>query len=283
MKATLERTPSRAAARLRLFAAGIGAALMVMTTLVLGTATPAMAWPSQISGSTSLDVGEHLVSPNGRFQLSMQSNGNLVLRRLSDDKILWHPNADGSGAAKLKVSDHGNAVLYQADGDIVWASGTTRWPGGTVLYVSDAGNVVLRQNDGDVVWRVGTDSAIHGVEAMIEYATAQIGKPYQSPGSGPTYFDCSGLTYRAMQAGGVDIGYVSANSQYNYDFAHIPKADMRRGDLVFYNLDSDAAVDHVGTYIGDGQMIHTWEEGTPLQVTNLWTSGLMANVARPFE
>ncbi len=283
MKATLELRPPRVAARLRLYAAGVGAALMVMTTLVLGTATPAMAWPSQISGSTSLDVGEHLVSPNGRFQLSMQDNGNLVLRRVSDAKILWHPNADGSGGAKLKVSDSGNAVLYRGDGDIVWASGTTRWPGGTVLYVSDSGNVVLRKDNGTVVWRVGTDPAIHGVEAMIEYATQQIGKPYLLGAEGPTYFDCSGLTYRAMQAGGFDIGgHLSANTQYN-NYAHIPKANMRRGDLLFYNLDNDAAVDHVGTYIGDGQMIHTWEEGTPLQVTSLWTSGLMPNVARPFE
>lgn len=104
MKATLERTPPRAAARLRLFVAAIGAALMVMTTLVLGTATPAMAWPSQIDGSSSLDVGEHLISPNGRFKLSMQSNGNVVLRRVSDGKVLWHPRADGSGAVKLRVS-----------------------------------------------------------------------------------------------------------------------------------------------------------------------------------
>lgn len=281
MKATLERTPLRAAARLRLYLAGVGAALMVMTTLVLGAATPAMAWPAQISGSTSLDVGEHLVSPNGQFQLSMQSNGNLVLRRLSDDKILWHPNADGSGAVKLKVSASGNAVLYQADGDIVWASGTTRWPGGTVLYVSDSGNVVLRQNDGDVVWRVGTDSAIHGVEAMIEYATAQIGAPYRSPASGPTYFDCSGLTYRAMQAGGFDIGYEASYEQY--ERANVLWADKRRGDLVFYDLTGNGVVDHVGIYLGDGQMIHARNEGLPLAITDLMTGGHTAKVYRPFE
>lgn len=285
MKATLERTPTTqpwAAARLRLFAAGIGAALMVMTTLVLGTATPASAWPAQISGGTSLDVGEHLVSPNGRFQLSMQDNGNLVLRRVSDAKILWHPNADGSGAVKLKVSDHGNAVLYQADGDIVWASGTgDRWPGGTVLYVSDSGNVVLRKDNGTVVWRVGTDPAIHGVEAMIEYATQQIGKPYQSPGSGPTYFDCSGLTYRAMQAGGFDIGYEASYQQYTR--ANVLWADKRRGDLVFYDLTGNDVVDHVGIYLGGGQMIHARDYGLPLAVTDLMTGGHTAKVYRPFE
>lgn len=282
VKTTLERTPSRAAARLRLYLAGIGAALMMVTTLVLGTATPAMAWPSQISGSTSLDVGEHLVSPNGRFQLSMQDNGNLVLRRVSDAKILWHPNADGLGAAKLKVSSSGNAVLYQSDGDIVWASGTTRWPGGTVLYVSNSGNVVLRKNDGTVVWRVGTDPAIHGVEAMIEYATAQVGKPYALGSHGPTHFDCSGLTYKAMQAGGFDIGgHRSANTQYTR-YAHIPWGDKRRGDLLFYDWTGDGHIDHVATYLGDGQMIHTWEKGTPLQVTGLWTSDHTAKVARPF-
>lgn len=282
MKATLERTPNRVAARLRLYAAGVGAALMVVTTLVLGTATPAAAWPAQISGDTALNVGEHLVSPNGRFQLSMQSNGNVVLRRVSDAKILWHPNADGLGGAKVKVSSSGNVVLYQGDGDIVWASGTTRWPGGTVLYVSDSGNLVLRQNDGDVVWRVGTDPAIHGVEAMIEYATAQIGAPYRLGTEGPTYFDCSGLTYRAMQAGGFDIGgHYSASTQYAR-YANIPWADMRRGDLLFYDTIGDSGVDHVATYLGGGQMIHTWKEGTPLQVTDLWTSGHKGTIARPF-
>lgn len=283
MKATLERTPPRAAARLRLYLAGVGTALMVMTTLVLGTATPAMAWPAEISGSTSLDVGEHMVSPNGQFQLSMQDNGNVVLRRVSDAKILWHPNADGSGGAKLKVSASGNVVLYQGDGDIVWASGTTRWPGGTVLYVSDSGNLVLRKDNGTVVWRVGTDPAIHGVEAMIEYATAQIGAPYDLGSHGPTYFDCSGLTYKAMQAGGFDIGgHYSADTQYNR-YAGIPWEDKRRGDLLFYDWTGNGVIDHVATYLGDGQMIHTWETGTPLQVTDLWTTDHVGQVARPFE
>jgi hypothetical protein len=41
-----------------------------------------------------------------------------------------------------------------------------------------------------------------GAAKAIEFARAQIGKPYQWGGTGPGAFDCSGLTMRAWQAGG---------------------------------------------------------------------------------
>lgn len=41
-----------------------------------------------------------------------------------------------------------------------------------------------------------------GAGKALEFARAQIGKPYEWGGTGPATFDCSGLTMRAWQAGG---------------------------------------------------------------------------------
>lgn len=86
----------------------------------------------------------------------------------------------------------------------------------------------------------------------------------------------------APEAGGVDIGgHKSAHRQYT-SYASVPWSDKRRSDLLFHDWEGDGHVDHIGTFIGDGQMIQTWQVGSPLQVTALWTSDHMPKVARPF-
>lgn len=114
-----------------------------------------------------------------------------------------------------------------------------------------------------------------GAAAALAYARAQIGKPYLWAGAGPDAFDCSGLTMRAWEAGGVSLPHY-AKAQYA-NTAHVAIADLQPGDLVFYGSD----LHHVGLYVGGGQMIDAPSTGEFVRYDNIFWSDLQPYGGRP--
>jgi peptidoglycan DL-endopeptidase CwlO len=113
-----------------------------------------------------------------------------------------------------------------------------------------------------------------GAAAAIAYARAQLGKPYCFAGAGPSCFDCSGLTMRAWGAAGVSMPHYSG-AQYSM-FPHVPLNAMQPGDLVFWG---PGGSQHVGLYIGGGQMIAAPHTGDVVKIQAVWGSPVGA--ARP--
>jgi peptidoglycan DL-endopeptidase CwlO len=104
------------------------------------------------------------------------------------------------------------------------------------------------------------------VAAVIAYAEAQIGKPYQWGGTGPDSFDCSGLVMMAYRAGGIDIPRTS-QEQWAWG-PKIRPSQAEPGDLVFF-VGSDGtwtAPGHVGLVIGGGKMIEAYATGFPIRI-----------------
>ncbi len=100
-------------------------------------------------------------------------------------------------------------------------------------------------------------------KAILDYAYAQIGKPYQWGAEGPNSFDCSGLTQMAYRAGGVSLPRVTQD-QWNAG-KHVARADLQPGDLVFYYAD----LHHVGIYVGNGKLLHAPRTGKNVQIVDL--------------
>ncbi|MGW3044540.1 NlpC/P60 family protein [Kitasatospora sp. NPDC001159] len=96
--------------------------------------------------------------------------------------------------------------------------------------------------------------------AIVQFAYAQLGKPYQWSATGPNSFDCSGLTGAAYRAAGLKLSRMSQD-QWN-DGPRVARADLQPGDLVFFYGD----IHHVGIYIGDGKMIHAPRTGKNVEV-----------------
>jgi cell wall-associated NlpC family hydrolase len=88
-----------------------------------------------------------------------------------------------------------------------------------------------------------------GASAAVNYARAQLGKPYRWGGAGPDSFDCSGLTMMAWKAGGVGLPH-SSQAQYS-GTTRIPLSSVQPGDLIFYYSD----IHHVAIYEGGGTII----------------------------
>lgn len=96
---------------------------------------------------------------------------------------------------------------------------------------------------------------------LVNYALQFVGGPYRYGGNDPhTGVDCSGFTRYVMQHGaGVSIAR-SSTAQSNQGRV-VSAEEMRPGDLIFYG--SGRSINHVGLYIGDGQIVHasTYETG----------------------
>jgi len=119
-----------------------------------------------------------------------------------------------------------------------------------------------------------------GAEAAVAYARAQVGKPYEWGADGPGSFDCSGLTMRAWEQGGVSLPHYSV-AQYE-QAAKVPISDLRSGDLVFFASDPAdyRSIYHVGLYIGGGQMVEAPYTGESVRISSIWRASLVG-AARP--
>ncbi|MER7520084.1 C40 family peptidase [Streptomyces sp. NPDC126499] len=106
----------------------------------------------------------------------------------------------------------------------------------------------------------------------IAFARAQIGKPYVWGATGPSSYDCSGLTQAAWRAAGVDLprttwDQVKAGTR-------VTSAGLLTGDLVFFYDD----ISHVGLYIGAGKMIHAPRPGAYVREESIYSMPIYGGV-----
>jgi cell wall-associated NlpC family hydrolase len=108
----------------------------------------------------------------------------------------------------------------------------------------------------------GKVPAISGKAGVaVRFAYSKIGAPYVYAGSGPGY-DCSGLTQAAWKAAGESLPH---NAAMQWDkVAHIPRSQIKPGDLVFYR-----SLGHVGIYVGDGKIIDAPSAGRSVRLTSI--------------
>jgi cell wall-associated NlpC family hydrolase len=111
----------------------------------------------------------------------------------------------------------------------------------------------------------------------LEYAYAQLGKPYIWGGTGPKGYDCSGLTMMSWRAAGVSLPRVVPD-QYAAT-RHVAKSDLQPGDLVYFD-----GMGHEGMYVGGGRFIHAPHTGSVVKfdsMSNPWYVSHYAGASRP--
>ncbi|MFD3870965.1 NlpC/P60 family protein [Streptomyces sp. NPDC058623] len=117
-------------------------------------------------------------------------------------------------------------------------------------------------------------SATDAGKRAVQFATAQMGKPYVWGATGPNSYDCSGLTSQAWLAAGKAIPRTSQEQ-----LRLLPKVamkDIRPGDLIIYWDDAS----HVAMYVGDGAMVHSPRPGRSVTMAGVGSMPIKA-VVRP--
>ncbi|WP_406861755.1 NlpC/P60 family protein [Streptomyces sp. HUAS MG47] len=108
----------------------------------------------------------------------------------------------------------------------------------------------------------------------VQFATAQIGKPYVWGAEGPGSYDCSGLTQRAWGVAGQNIPRTS-QEQWRL-LPRVEIKDMRPGDLIVYYKDAS----HIGMYVGNGAMVHAPRPGRNVTLAGAGSMEILG-VVRP--
>jgi cell wall-associated NlpC family hydrolase len=123
-------------------------------------------------------------------------------------------------------------------------------------------------DSGDVVLPGGNAGA------ALQYALAQLGKPYLWGAVGPNSFDCSGLVQTAFRNAGVSLPRVSR--QQATVGKKVARSDVRAGDLIFY-FDP---VHHVAMAIDGNRAVHAPSYGQDVKVSNIDNIGPITVIRR---
>eukprot|EP01061_Rhynchopus_euleeides_P027008 TRINITY_DN439_c2_g1_i1.p1 TRINITY_DN439_c2_g1~~TRINITY_DN439_c2_g1_i1.p1 ORF type:complete len:1420 (+),score=378.26 TRINITY_DN439_c2_g1_i1:108-4367(+) len=123
--------------------------------------------PNELRVGESLEVGQRLVSEDGRFTLSMGWNGVLALSTRGTN--IWEQGRGTSPGVKAMLEKKGNFVLYaerevRGNGKpkrrwpVVWEAGTRSRRRARVerLVLENTGNLVMYTEEKDLVWESGT-------------------------------------------------------------------------------------------------------------------------------
>ena len=109
-----------------------------------------------------------------------------------------------------------------------------------------------------------TGSASSRAAAAFAAAQSVLGSPYVYGASGPSSFDCSGLTSWAYAQAGVSIPRTS-EAQAGAGTIISSESDLKVGDLVIFYSDHH----HVGLYAGNGQVLHAPHTGAVVRYESI--------------
>ncbi len=135
---------------------------------------------------------------------------------------------------KMDDDENANAVAY-VSADYVTVSYELNWASKYTPYGADVSE--LRVN-------------------ICDYAKKWIGTKYVWGGNSLTKgIDCSGFVKQVYKQFGYTTPRVSRDMAKKYKSISI--SDLKPGDLIFYGRVKDNYINHVGIYIGNGQVIHS--------------------------
>lgn len=107
-----------------------------------------------LRASDELVHGQQVTSPNGRYHVVLQHDGNVVVYHSATGRPLY--SAGSYGGWLLRMQPDGNLVAYRGDGIPLWDTRTWR-DGPTWVAMQDDGNLVVYRADGTPAWRSGWD------------------------------------------------------------------------------------------------------------------------------
>ena len=104
--------------------------------------------------------------------------------------------------------------------------------------------------------------------AIINTAKSYIGVPYLWGGTTPKGFDCSGFAQFVFAKNGITLQRVSEDQAKNGNA--VSYSNLQPGDLMFFSMNENGDVSHVGIYLGNGQFIGSEAAGVRVVTLDSW-------------
>ncbi len=147
--------------------------------------------------------------------------------------------------------------------------------------VAEVGEMTLVATPSDGMKWVASDSvSVYDSQQDIPDPTGQdlvetgkqfLGLPYLWAGASGFGFDCSGFTHTIYKANGITIPRDSSVQATHG--TPVAKEDLQKGDLLFFAYnEGEGSVHHVGMYIGDGEMIHSPNSSSTVEIIEVFES-----------
>ena len=105
------------------------------------------------------------------------------------------------------------------------------------------------------------------MQRVLNYALAQVGKPYKFFTAGPASFDCSGLTKAAYAQVGVDLVHHSASQARQGRPVDFTREAIRPGDLVFMSTRGAKVINHVGIAVNANTLVQARSTALGVRIT----------------
>ena len=147
--------------------------------------------------------------------------------------------------------------------------------------VMNASSVSASSASGSSVSTSANTSTPTKLQQVLDFAHAQVGKPYKFAAAGPVSYDCSGLTKASLAIAGVKLPHQSlAQSKLGtaIDWKTTP---IQAGDLVFtFSSKSPTVISHVGIAISSTHWIEAPNTGSVVRISKLPSSTRIQAVRR---
>ena len=245
---------------------GAGTSYSVITKLSKGTVVDVIESASNgwkkiktSGGTTGWVSGEYLTTGSaGNSSTNNSTSQTSYKATVNTDSLNMRKGAGTSYSVITKLSN-GTVVDVLESASNGWkkiktSNGTIGWVSGSYLA-----NGVVEQT---------STPSTNKVQAVIDLAHKQLGKPYVWGAEGPNSFDCSGLIYYVYKnAASITLPRTSSD-QYSAGVA-VSRSNLKAGDLIFSSTDGTGNITHVAIYVGDGQMIHAPRNGKNVEKVSI--------------
>jgi GH25 family lysozyme M1 (1,4-beta-N-acetylmuramidase) len=248
---------------------GSAAALTLLATGGLGApiATPTANAAATLTAGTSLTANKTIMSSNRQYKLTMDADGNLVLR--GNGRALWQTHTTGNPGATAIMQSDGNFVVYSTANKALWSSKTAG---------SGSGGSVIVQASGDL--QVVTPSGLQWHDNAVGSDTLSAGSELDT---NMYLHDASGSMQAIVQTDGNFVVYQGGKAKWSaktsaYHWSHASLQED--GNLVVYDYGGIARWNSRTYNIGSGTVLKMQADGNLVEYKGtkaVWNSHTAIN------